>query len=76
MDDRLIPGHRQRATLLALVFASGVCLAMLAGRALFSQTWELGFYPWNLVLAWIPLLLAGRIYSSAPTARRASWTTA
>ena len=62
MDDRLIPGHRQRATLLALVFASGICLAMLAGRTLFAQRWELGFYPWNLVLAWIPLLLAGRIY--------------
>ena len=62
MDDRLIPGPRQRATLLALIFASGICLAMLASRALFAQRWELGFYPWNLVLAWIPLLLAGRIY--------------
>ena len=62
MDDRLIPGHRQRAALLALVFASGICLAMLASRTLFAQRWELGFYPWNLVLAWIPFLLARRIY--------------
>ena len=62
MDDRLIPGHRHRAARFALLFASGVCLAMLASRALFAHRWELGFYPWNLVLAWIPLLLARRIY--------------
>ena len=62
MDDRLIPSHRQRATLLALVFASGVCLAMLAGRVLFARNSDLSFYPWNLVLAWIPFLLARRIY--------------
>ena len=62
MDDRLIPSHRQRAALLARVFASGICLAMLAGRALFARNFDLGFYPWNLVLAWIPFLLARRIY--------------
>ena len=63
MDDRLIPSHRQRAALLALVFASGVCLAMLASRAVFARNSDLGFYPWNLVLAWIPFLLARRIYA-------------
>ena len=62
MDDRLISGSRQRAALLALVFASGICLAMLASRTFFARHLELGFYPWNLVLAWIPLLLAGRTY--------------
>ena len=62
MDDRLISSHRQRAALYALLFASGICLAMLASRALFAQRLELGFYPWNLFLAWIPFLLARRIY--------------
>ena len=62
MDDRLISSHRQRATLLALLFASGICLAMLASRALFAQSRELFFYPWNLFLAWLPFLLARRIY--------------
>ena len=62
MDDRLISGHRQRAALLALIFASGICLAMLASRVLFARRLELGFYPWNLILAWIPFLLALRIY--------------
>ena len=63
MDDRLIPSHRQRAALIALIFASGVCLAMLASRAVFARNSDLGFYPWNLVLAWIPFLLARRIYA-------------
>lgn len=62
MDDRLITSHRQRAALGALLFASGICLAMLVSRALFAQSRELFFYPWNLFLAWIPLLLARRIY--------------
>ena len=62
MDDRLISGHRQRAALLALIFASGICLTMLASRALFAGNFALGFYPWNLVLAWIPFLLARRVY--------------
>lgn len=62
MHDRLIADSRLRAALLALVFASVICLAMLASRTVFAQRWDLGFYPWNLVLAWIPLLLAWRIY--------------
>ena len=37
MDDRLITGHRQRAALFALLFASGICLAMLVSRALFAR---------------------------------------
>ncbi len=62
MDDRLIPGRRLRSVLFTLVFASGLCLTMLASRTLFARRLELGFYPWNLALAWIPLLLARRIY--------------
>jgi uncharacterized membrane protein len=63
MRDRPIPDERAQRALFALIFASGTCLAMLGVRTLFSGHWELGFYIWNLVLAWIPLLLARRIYS-------------
>ena len=62
MNDRLIPAARVRAALVALFFASVICLAMLASRTAFAQRWELGFYPWNLCLAWVPLLLAQHIY--------------
>ena len=62
MDDRLIANSRLRTALLTLVFASVICLAMLASRTVFAQRLDLGFYPWNLILAWIPLLLAWRIY--------------
>lgn len=61
--DRIIPDARLRAALLTLAGSSGVCLAMLAGRTYFAVRLELGFYPWNLLLAWIPLLLAARIYA-------------
>jgi len=62
MNDRMIPESRVRAALVALALGSGICMAMLASRTVFAQRLELGFYPWNLVLAWIPMLLAWRIH--------------
>jgi uncharacterized membrane protein len=58
----LIPDQRVRLALLALGFGSAICLAMLAARMVFAQNRDLSFYPWNLLLAWIPLLLATWIY--------------
>ena len=72
MDGRLIPHHRVRGAVVPLVFASALCLAMLVGRAIHARHVELGFYVWNLVLAWLPLLFALRVYQLAGS-RPARW---
>jgi uncharacterized membrane protein len=48
---------------------SAVCLALVLGRTLFSHTSHFQFLVWNLILAWIPLVLAALIYRIA-TRRR------
>jgi uncharacterized membrane protein len=64
----VIPDRRVRLAVLALGFGSGLCLLMLAARNVFALSRDqnfyrdLDFYPWNLLLAWIPLLLATWIY--------------
>ena len=56
-----IQPERLRNLVVALIFASAVCFGMLAVRALVSSKVEsLGFFG-NLLLAWIPLLLAWAI---------------
>jgi uncharacterized membrane protein len=72
MDGRLIPDHRVRGAVVPLVFASGLCLAMLVARAVVARRVELGFYVWNLTLAWLPLLFALRVYQLA-SLRPARW---
>ena len=72
MDGRLILDHRVRVAVVALIFASALSLAMLAGRTFFIGRVELGFYVWNLVLAWLPLLFALRVYRLAGR-RPARW---
>lgn len=72
MSDRLIQGRRVHAAIIALVFASGLSLAMLIARAIFVGKVQLGFYVWNLVLAWLPLVFALRVYQIART-RPARW---
>ena len=72
MDERVILDHRLRVAVIAQVFASAVSLAMLVGRTIFAGRVELGFYVWNLVLAWLPLLFALRVYQLAHI-RPARW---
>lgn len=62
MHGRLISDERVRPAVVALIFASLLCLAMLGGRTIFAGRLQLGFYIWNLVLAWLPLLFALRFY--------------
>ena len=58
--------------LLALAFASAVACLLLGARMLFTGSWRQLFLPWNLFLAWLPLLfawLAARADSAATPGR-------
>jgi len=43
---------------LALLLASGVSIALVAARILWTGRWKYGFMGWNLFLAWLPLAFA------------------
>ena len=61
---------RSHAALFAVLGSgSAMCLALVAGRTLYSHTSHFQFLVWNLFLAWIPLVLAALIYRIA-TRRR------
>jgi uncharacterized membrane protein len=54
------------AAVFALLGAgSAMCIALVAGRTLYSHTNHFQFLVWNLFLAWIPLVLAALIYRVA-----------
>jgi uncharacterized membrane protein len=53
---------RRVATLFALVAASGFCVALVVARMVETGTANHRFLVWNLVLAWIPFLLAIAFY--------------
>src|SRR5919201_1182942 len=53
---------RRSLVLLSLALSSGFCLALEAARIAHSRTYLYGFLVWNLLLAWIPFLLALAIY--------------
>ena len=59
---RVLP---QRATTVigSLLFASAVCVGMIYARRFSAGRGSVSFMLWNLVLAWIPLLLAFTAYS-------------
>lgn len=63
MKERLIHSGRTRLALLALVFASVICVAMLVARAIYAREVRFSFLPGNLLLAWIPLLFALAVYT-------------
>lgn len=62
MDGHLIADHRVRVAVKALALASALSLVMLGCRTFYSHQWELKFYVWNLLLAWLPLIFALRVY--------------
>jgi uncharacterized membrane protein len=53
---------RRVATIFALVLASGFCVSLLAAREWHAGTSGYRFLVWNLLLAWIPFLLALAFY--------------
>ena len=60
---------RRVAAFFSLVLASGLCLALLAVRVRYPHGYEFRFLAWNLVLAWIPFLLAVALHDGARRGR-------
>lgn len=59
------PDEKYRLTLFLLLAASSVMsIAVLAARAVTSESYRYLFLVWNLILAWIPFLLAWVAYIS------------
>jgi len=69
---RLRP-YRQLAVLGALVFASSLCLALLAVRMAHSRSFDYIGFAWNLFLAWLPMLCALVAYNLFKRRSRLSW---
>ena len=58
---KLIKLAFQRETavpMVALTFASGVCLMLVIARIVWTRELRYGFLIWNLFLAWLPLMFA------------------
>jgi uncharacterized membrane protein len=54
--------NRRVATMFAFVLASGLCVSLVALRALEAGSDGYNFLVWNLFLAWIPFLIAIAFY--------------
>ena len=65
MPDKSTPGSSHTAVYALLGLGSAMCIALVAGRTLYSHTNHFQFLVWNLFLAWIPLVLAALIYRIA-----------
>ena len=58
MQERLIPRRRILAAVAALTAATAISVGFLLVRAIAAGEYKFGFYPGNLLLAWIPLFAA------------------
>ncbi len=63
---------RRVATIFALVLASGLCVGLVAFRAMRVGHDSYGFLVWNLFLAWIPFALALVFYDGYRRGRSAA----
>lgn len=72
-NDTIISAHRTRGVIRALVLATGICLLLLAVRAVATQEirWT-GFFG-NLLLAWIPLVFARLLCGELDRPGRRRW---
>jgi len=66
---------RRIAVVGSLAVLSLFTLAMLAFRVVYTRTGDHTWIAWNLVLAWVPFVLALVIYEKAPTASRGQLAT-
>src|SRR5689334_22707020 len=67
MLDRLRSSFSDRriAVVASLAILSLFAIAMIAGRVVYTRTFEHAGIAWNLVLAWVPFVLALVIYERA-----------
>ena len=65
--------RRQAAVLGSLVFATLVCLALLAVRGIYARSTSHFHLVWNLFLAWLPMLTALLAYNLGSRYRRRGW---
>ena len=63
---------RRLAALASLIGLSLLVAAMVAARVVYTRTGDGGALVWNLVLAWIPFVLALLVYDGYRNARRRS----
>ena len=59
--------------MLALTFASGVSVALVIARVLWTGNLRYGFLAWNLFLAWLPLVFALFAYEKFQAQATRSW---
>lgn len=71
----LIRHYRQIAVLAALLFATALCLALLAARVVHARDFGYIGFAWNLFLAWLPMLCALLAYNLYKPRSRLSWRT-
>jgi len=64
---------RRVATIFAFVLASGLCGAMLLARAVETGSSSYRFLVWNLVLAWVPFVLALTLYDGQRRGSARGW---
>ncbi len=65
--------RRQAAIIVALLFATMVCVALYAMRVVYAGNWAHVGLLWNLFLAWIPMLSALAAYNLARSGMRRVW---
>lgn len=61
--------------MLALIFASGTCVALVILRILTSRNINYAFLIWNLFLAWLPLILALLVRERCANGEQRGWKT-
>ena len=56
---------RRALALFSLALASALCIAALLARWAYGEAGAYDFLPWNLFLAWVPLVAATLVYDAA-----------